>query len=262
MSLMPDDLKPGGAAAAPPSTIPRSVSGMSTTDPRPPGGPRLLRHDEVVAQLADLPGWEHTGGALHARFDAPDVPAAVALVTQAFEVAEEMDHHPDVDLRWKRVRFAVTTHDAGGVTQLDVELAHHVTRAAVALQATRMPAAADVVEVGIDTADVARVSPFWRAALGYRPADEAGTVLVDPHGRGPQVWFQETPTPGAPAGQRNRLHVDVTVGTLEEAAERRAAVEAAGGRLVTDEHAPAWWVYADPDGNEVCICTLFGRGDG
>ena len=53
--------------------------------------------------------------------------------------------------------------------------------------------------------------------------------------------------------------MDVTVADLDAAAERRAAVEAAGGRLVTDEFAPSWWVYADPDGNEVCICTLFGR---
>ncbi len=51
------------------------------------------------------------------------------------------------------------------------------------------------------------------------------------------------------------------MGTLEEAAERRAAVEAAGGRLVSDERAPAFWVYADPDGNEVCLCTEFGRDE-
>lgn len=228
--------------------------------PGRPAGPRRLSHGEVVAQLVDLPGWDHTGGALHARFDAPDVPAAVSLVSQAFEAAEEMDHHPDTDLRWKRVRFELTTHDADGVTQLDVELAHRIDRAALALGAQRLPAASDVVEIGIDTARLGEVSPFWQAALGYRQRHEGDPlVLVDPHGRGPQVWFQESETPGAPSGPRNRLHVDVTVATLETAAERRSAVEAAGGRLLTDEFAPAWWVYADAEGNEVCICTLFGR---
>lgn len=218
-----------------------------------------MSHADVVDQLVDLPGWESVAGALHARFDASDVPTAVRLVSEAFEVAEEMDHHPDTDLRWKRVRFALSTHSVGGVTQLDVELAHRITRVAEALGATRLPAAAQAVEVGVDTHDHARVSPFWQAALGYRPHPEDDAVLLDPHGRGPDLWFQVTDTPGAPVGQRNRLHLDVTVGTLEEAAQRRAAVEAAGGRLVSDDRAPAFWVYADADGNEVCVCTQFGR---
>ncbi|MGJ7442346.1 4a-hydroxytetrahydrobiopterin dehydratase [Aquipuribacter sp. MA13-6] len=232
---------------------------MPSTEPSPPPGPRRLTHSDVAAQLVDLPGWRHVDGALQARFDAPDVPAAVRLVTEAFDVAEEMDHHPDTDLRWKRVRFALSTHTARGVTQLDVELAHRLSRAADALGAATLPAAAQAVEIGVDTADPSRISPFWQAALGYHPHPEDSEVLVDPHGRGPDLWFQVTATPGAPAGQRNRLHLDVSVGSLEEAAERRTAVEAAGGRLVSDERAPAWWVYADADGNEVCVCTGFGR---
>ena len=211
----------------------------------------------MVDQLVDLPGWAHTGGALRARFDARTVPAAVALLGQAFEVAEEMDHHPDVDLRGTRVRLVLRTHDVGGVTQLDVELAHRVTQVAVALGATRISPAADVVEIGIDTSDPDRIAPFWRAALGYDAAGDE--VLVDPLGLGPAVWFQQTATPASPAGQRGRAHVDVTVADLTAATARRTAVETAGGRLVDDSHAPSWWVYADPDGNELCICTLFGR---
>lgn len=184
----------------------------------------------------------------------------VDLVDQVFEVAEEMDHHPDADLRFTQVRFGLSTHDAGGVTQLDIELAHRIDALATAVGAARLSPAADIVEIGMDTTDPSRVAPFWRAALGYRPAREGDDdVLLDPHGLGPQVWFQQTSTPASPAGQRGRAHVDVTVSDLDEAARRRAAVEAAGGRLVTDAHAPAWWVYADPDGNELCICTLFGR---
>ena len=230
------------------------------TPPRTGDGPRRLSHADVVDQLDDLPGWEHVADALHARFEAPDVPTAVRLVAEAFDVAEEMDHHPDVDLRWKRVGFRLSTHSAGGVTQLDVELAHRITRSAVALDAGRLPPAAQAVELGIDTADHTRVTAFWQAGLGYRAVEGSDEqVLRDPHGRGPQVWFQVSPTPASPIGRRNRTHVDVTVGTLEEAAARRGALEAAGGRLVSDEHAPAWWVYADADGNELCVCTLFGR---
>ncbi|MFC3686772.1 4a-hydroxytetrahydrobiopterin dehydratase [Aquipuribacter hungaricus] len=244
MSITP----PGG-----PGTPTPSAAG------RPPR-PRLLAHADVVDQLADLPGWAHTGGALHARYRAQSVPEAVELVRQAFDVAEEMDHHPDTDVRWREVRFALSTHDRGGVTQLDVELAHRLVQAAAAVGAEQLAALADVVELGIDTTDAARLAPFWRAALGYRSGtDGVDDVLVDPHGRGPQVWFQETPTPASPAGVRGRAHVDVTVADLDEAARRREAVEAAGGRLLSDAHAPSWWVYADPDGNELCICTLFGR---
>lgn len=219
----------------------------------------MLGHAETLVQLQDLPGWEVVAGALHARFDAPDVPSAVGLVVDAFDEAELMDHHPDTDLRWRRVRFALSTHSAGGITQLDVELAHRIESVAAARGAAHLPAAAQQVELGVDTSDHAALAPFWRAALGYRDADDDGTVLADPHGRGPQVWFQSTPTPASPRGTRGRLHVDVSVGTLEEAAARREAVEAAGGRLLDDTHAPAWWVYADPDGNEVCVCTGFGR---
>lgn len=244
------------------SHVARSVTAMSTPENHPSAGPRLLTHAEVRSQLTDLTGWDFAGDTLHARFDAPDVPAAVGLVAQAFEAAEQMGHHPDTDIRWKRVRFGLTTHDAGGVTQLDVELAHQITRAANGLGARRLPAQADIVEVGIDTSEPARLSPFWQAALGYRPHRGDDTVLVDPHGRGPQVWFQGTDTPGAPVGSRNRIHVDVTVATLEQADQRRRAVEAAGGVLLSAEHVPAWWVYADPDGNEVCVCTPFGREDG
>ena len=62
----------------------------------------------------------------------------------------------------------------------------------------------------------------------------------------------------APRPQRNRLHVDVSV-PHDEARARLEAALAAGGRLVTDDSAPAYWVLADPEGNEVCISTWQGR---
>lgn len=218
---------------------------------------RLLAHTELLAQLTDLPGWETVGDALHARYDCPDVPAAVTLVAEAFDAAEQMDHHPDTDVRWKRVRFRLSTHDAGGVTQLDVELAHRLAAAATAVRATTLAAEPVFVEIGVDTMDPSRVAAFWRAALAYRDLPgSGGTVLVDPHGLGPRLWFQQTTSPAA---GRNRLHLDTTVGTLEEAERRGREVLAAGGRLVTDEFAPAWTVYADADDNEVCVCTQFGR---
>ena len=80
-------------------------------------------------------------------------------------------------------------------------------------------------------------------------------ALVDPSGRGPAIWFQQM---DAPRPQRNRIHIDVDV-PHEAASARIDAAIAAGGRLLSDDAAPAFWVLADPEGNEACICTWQGR---
>jgi 4a-hydroxytetrahydrobiopterin dehydratase len=91
---------------------------------------RLLTDDEVTRQLADLPGFERDGDAIVATIEAPDFPAAVRIVDAVAEEAERMNHHPDIDIRWRTTRWLLTTHDAGGLTQLDVELAHRIVEAA------------------------------------------------------------------------------------------------------------------------------------
>ena len=91
---------------------------------------RLLTDDEVERQLADLPGWRREGDALLATLEAPDFPTAIRLVDEVAVEAEEMDHHPDIDIRWRTTRWSLSTHSEGGITQLDVELAHRVTQTA------------------------------------------------------------------------------------------------------------------------------------
>ncbi len=99
---------------------------------------RLLDVDEITRQLEDLPGWHLLDRTLSARYDAPDFLAAIRLVDDVALAAEEMDHHPDIDIRWKRVRFELSTHSEGGVTQLDVELAHRIADLANAAGASVM----------------------------------------------------------------------------------------------------------------------------
>ena len=101
------------------------------------------------------------------------------------------------------------------------------------------------------------VQPFWRALLGYRERyrENGPEYLVDPHGRGPSFWFQQM---DAPRPQRNRIHVDISV-PHDQAEARIAAAISAGGHLVTDRYAPAWWVLADAEGNEACVATWIGR---
>ena len=97
---------------------------------------RLLGDDEVTTQLAGLSGWQREGDAIVATVEAPDFPAAIRIVDAVADEAEQMNHHPDIDIRWRSVSFACATHSEGGVTQLDVELAHRISSAARAEGAT------------------------------------------------------------------------------------------------------------------------------
>jgi 4a-hydroxytetrahydrobiopterin dehydratase len=93
---------------------------------------RLLEPTEIDRQLADLPGWASDGTSLSRTVQAPDFMTAVAVVDDVAVAAEAMDHHPDIDIRWRRVGFTLSTHSAGGITQLDVELAHQISEIALA----------------------------------------------------------------------------------------------------------------------------------
>ncbi len=86
----------------------------------------VLSDAEVRTALAELPGWALVAGEITKTFNLPSFPEAIALVNGAAEAAEEHGHHPDIDIRYTRVRFGLTTHDAGGVTALDLAMAHAI----------------------------------------------------------------------------------------------------------------------------------------
>jgi 4a-hydroxytetrahydrobiopterin dehydratase len=127
------------------------------------------------------------------------------------------------------------------------------------------------IEIAIDALDIPAVRPFWQAVTGYvdepHPSDVPADALTDPLGHGPTIWFQQMDAPRPHGGQersdpgvtqRNRIHIDVDVAP-ELAQPRIAAALAAGGTLLSADAAPAFWVLADPEGNEVCVCTWQGR---
>ena len=205
------------------------------------------------AALDGLDDWRYLLGSIHADFRAGSFPAAAALCVSIADAAEALVHHPDVDVRYPdRVRVALTTHAVGGLSTLDAELARTISALAASAGATADPAVLQSLEVAIDTMDADRIRPFWAAVLGYREAD--GT-LVDPLRIGPPLWFQQMDEPRT---DRDRFHIDITVPD-DEAESRVAAALAAGGRLVTEEFARSWWVLADADGNEACVCTWQDR---
>ena len=194
----------------------------------------------------------HLEGALYATYRTPDFATAVRLVDAVAADAEALDHHPDVKLGYGTVEFELQSHDVGGVTERDLRLALRIQELAAEqhAEATRLvPSRADVA---IDCSDAEAVRPFWRVGLGYRefgPADDL--ELRDPRGVGPKVWFQHMEIPRT---ERNRIHLDVYV-PVADCEERVADIIDVGGVLLTDEHAPDWWVLADPEGNELCVCS-------
>jgi 4a-hydroxytetrahydrobiopterin dehydratase len=96
----------------------------------------LLTPEEIDRQLADLPSWTSDGDALRRTTKAPDFMTAIRLVTSVAEAAEELNHHPDIDIRWRTVRFRCHTYVSKGVTRYDTELAHRIEDAIARHRAT------------------------------------------------------------------------------------------------------------------------------
>jgi 4a-hydroxytetrahydrobiopterin dehydratase len=212
-----------------------------------------------------LDDWRVLLGRIEASFSAPSFGAAAAFVSSIADAADAADHHPDVDLRYPGlVHVVLTTHARpGGLTEADASLAATISSLAADLGVRSEPLSSTTVEVCIDALDIDAVLPFWRAILGYvddplwaASAGEQVIALADPRRIGPPFWFQQM---DEPRPQRNRFHIDVTV-PHDEAASRLGAALAAGGTLLTDQYARAFWVLADPEGNEACICTWQDRG--
>ena len=90
--------------------------------PRPP----RLTPDELSAALSGLPLWSGDGDGIRRTVRFPTFRDAVSAIGAIADVAEEMDHHPDIDLRWRTVHLTLVSHSAGGVSELDLELARRI----------------------------------------------------------------------------------------------------------------------------------------
>ncbi len=85
-----------------------------------------LDDQQIAQRLKALPGWERRGDEIRRTFSFPDFKAALAFVNRVGELAEAMNHHPDIDIRYSKVTLALTTHDAGGLSARDFELAGRI----------------------------------------------------------------------------------------------------------------------------------------
>jgi len=83
----------------------------------------LLSEAEIEARLTVVPGWTRDGKSITRTWKFRDFPEALRFINRVGELAESMDHHPDISNSWATVKLALTTHDKGGLTNLDFELA-------------------------------------------------------------------------------------------------------------------------------------------
>jgi 4a-hydroxytetrahydrobiopterin dehydratase len=225
----------------------------------PVTGPRLKRQ-EISDAVGGL-GWRLVLGELRAQVLTGSLAVAADLAARVAAMAgDDAGEHLRMDVRGDRVYLIVHSLVSEWPTKRDVELARAISGMVGELGLATGTGVGDPlfrsvqqVEIGIDALDVAAIRPFWRAVLGY--VDDDPGAIADPAGQGPGVWFQQM---DAPRPQRNRIHLDIWV-PHDEAQRRIDAVLAVGGRLTYDAEAPAFWVLADPEGNEACICTWQGR---
>lgn len=208
---------------------------------------------EQFHQSAGIDDWRVLPSGATAYFRAGSFLRGVELIDAITVLAEAANHHPEVDLRYSGVTVRLTSHDIQGLSRRDVALAKEISLAAHDMGITAEPAVSEDIHIAIDAIDIPTVRAFWRAVLDYQ--DVGDDELHDPRSIGPVVWFQQMDVPRT---QRNRVHIDVNVphDTIEA---RVAAAIAAGGRLVTDEYAPSWWVLADTEGNEACLASWLAR---
>lgn len=197
-------------------------------------------------------GFVHLDGVLYGEFKTTDFESAARFVARVSELADAQNHHPDIRLGYGSVGFELSSHDAGGVTSRDIALARGIREIADTLGASSRPVTPQRHEIAIDCVEADAIRDFWRVGMGYVESPSGDDVdLVDPSGRGPKVWFQHMDPPRT---ERSRIHIDVYVPTAD-AEQRVKDIIAAGGFLLTDEFAPDWWVLADVEGNELCVCT-------
>ena len=86
----------------------------------------LLSDSEIESRLAELEGWKREGETIVKTFELADFVGSVEFIDRVVEPAEEMGHHPDLNVSWNKVRVSITTHAAGGLTANDFELAKRI----------------------------------------------------------------------------------------------------------------------------------------
>ncbi len=205
-----------------------------------------------AAEFHRAPGvsdWRVTGNGPHTVFTSTSLSHAADLIAPVVAAAERFGIQPDVDVRPEGIVVRIPNRTPEGIPAAATGFAAAVSQAAAELRLKPDPSLAQSVGIYVAQHSQADVRPFFMAALGYEELGD--TDAVDPLRYGPQLAFNPI-TGDLPA--RGRTHFDVFV-PADQAQARVDAAIAAGGRLVDDSHAPAWWSLASPDNHGVDIAS-------
>ena len=210
----------------------------------------------------DIEDWRQMGSAIACyptdSFDqSVDLAAGVAKLSDDAGKALIVDVRPDgVTLDSGKDQHETEDFD---LDEEFVQLARRVQDLAQGMELIADPSPRRrFLQISIHAVDVAAVRPFWMAVLGYHqgPFQRLSQDIYDPRRLNPVIWFQQIEakdvTDQARLAQRNRIHFDLYV-PEDQAEDRIDAALAAGGRILDDSHAPAWWTITDPEGNDVDI---------
>ena len=202
-----------------------------------------------------LEDWRVTSDGALAFFRTSSFSKSVELVRAIGEAIEAGGHQPDIDIREDgvTVRLITVTDKLYGMTGADVDLARKISAAAREQGLSADSSVLQSLLVIPGAPNIAEVMPFWQAVLGYqRRPDSPDEDLIDPHNRGPAFWFEQMEQPRSHEG--GAIHLAVWM-PYEQAEARISAALAAGGHMVRDDFAPAWWTLADAAGNEADVAT-------
>ncbi len=202
-----------------------------------------------------LGDWRVTSDGALAFFRTASFTESVDLVRGIGDSIKANGQQPDIDIRDDGVtaRLLTVTDTHYGMTGAEVDLARKISAVAREQGLSADPSVVQSLLVVPGAPNIAEVMPFWQAVLGYqRRPDSPDEDLVDPHNRGPAFWFEHMDQPRSHEG--GAIHLAVWM-PYEQAEARVSAALAAGGHMVRDDFAPAWWTLADAAGNEADIAT-------
>jgi 4a-hydroxytetrahydrobiopterin dehydratase len=191
--------------------------------------------------------WRVTSWGPQACFRATSLAEAASLLPSIVEASKQFGTEPDIDLRPEAIVVRIHYRGADHIPAGGPALAAAISRAAAELGLVPVPELIATVDIAVAQHPDVDTRPFWNAILNY--GDYWDTDSIDPLRRGPQLSFQDHTVKG-----RGRTHIDVSV-SPDLAQARIDAALAAGGRMVDDSHAPAWWTIASPDNHGIDIAT-------
>ena len=148
-----------------------------------------------------LDGWAYLLGGLQTRIRTKDFATGLSVVNAIGAVAEEMNHHPDLTLRYAHVDVRLTSHDERAVTDRDIRLGRAISAIAAAAGVRLDSSGVSRLELALDTPARESILPFWAAVLAteHLSGPDFGDELRDPADGLPTVWFQDVWQRGTPA---------------------------------------------------------------